>query len=274
MSGPREFRLLGDPVAHSLSPAIHRAAFEAWGVDATYTLQRVGPDELERAVRDAADRGGGNVTLPHKRAVARLLDRGSPHVAATGACNCFWRTSEGSLAGDNTDVEGFLAAVRDLGADVSGGRALVLGAGGAARAALRGLQLLGARRIDVWNRTAERARRLVTELAGDLDVLERRPTEGRYDLVVNATRLGLDEADPLPLDLSGGLAETALDLVYGRHGTPWTRHADEHGVPAMDGTRMLVHQAALSLARWFPEREAPLDAMFAVVRWQADDASG
>ena len=271
----REFRLLGDPVAHSLSPAIHRAAFEAWGVADTYRLERVEAGGLERAVREAAERGGGNVTLPHKEAVAKLLDRRSRHVTSTGACNCFWRTADGELAGDNTDVEGFVAAARDLGAEVSGGRVLVLGAGGAARAVIRGLQLMGARRIELWNRTEGRARRLSTELSGELDVLERRPTDGRYDLVVNATRLGLADTDPLPLDLSGGLADAALDLVYGRgpDGTAWTRHATRHGVDAADGAGMLVHQAALSLARWFPGREPPLTTMLAAVRGGSGDAS-
>lgn len=268
----REFRLLGDPVAHSLSPIIHRAAFDAWGVDDAYRLLRVEAAGLERAVRDAARAGGGNVTLPHKEAVARLLDVPSGHVVATGACNCFWPAPHGGLAGDNTDVEGFVAAVRALGADATAGRALVLGAGGAARAVVRGLHLLGAGSIDVWNRTPDRARRLAAELDGEIEVLEALPADIRYDLVVNATRLGLHPGDRLPLDLSSGRAAAALDLVYGRRGTAWTRHAASLGIPALDGKEMLVHQAAGSLAHWFPGCEPPLEAMLDAVRRETRDA--
>jgi len=268
----REFRLLGDPVAHSLSPVIHRAAFDAWGVADTYTLRRVEAAGLERAVREAAWAGGGNVTLPHKEAVARLLDAPSGHVIATGACNCFWLTPEGGLAGDNTDVDGFVAASRALGAAVTGGRALVLGAGGAARAVVRGLRLMGAASIDLWNRTPERARRLAAELDEGIEVLETPPADARHDLVVNATRLGLHAEDPLPLDLSSGHAGAALDLVYGPRGTAWTRHAASLGIPARDGTEMLVHQAAGSLAHWFPGREPPLEAMLDAARRETLDA--
>ncbi|MFV1985778.1 MAG: shikimate dehydrogenase [Gemmatimonadota bacterium] len=261
----REFVLLGDPVAHSLSPRIHAAAFDAWGVDATYRAQRVEAAGLAAAVRSAAAGGGGNVTLPYKRAVAALLEDATPDVVETGACNCFWRDRGDTLAGDNTDVGGFIRALGDLDVEVTGAAVLILGAGGAAGAVVRAVQRLGAGRVEIWNRTTARARRLAAEVAGDVIVHDRLPEEGAYDLVVNATACGLRLADPLPMDLRGGTA-AAFDLVYAPGGTPWVKHAAALGIPATDGLGMLVHQAALSLRRWFPDREPPLKEMFRAAR--------
>jgi len=286
-----EFVLLGDPVSHSLSPAIHQAAFAAWGIDARYRLRRVGADGLAAAVREAVRGGGGNVTLPHKQAVATLIEERMPDLLETGACNCFWMTSEGLLAGDNTDVAGFLAALDDLVAPndeaapddpvapVSEGRVLVLGAGGAARAVVIALGRLGVASVDLWNRTPENAHRLVAELKGGpgsapIRVLDRRPRDGAYALVVNATRLGLDASDPLPITLEDGVAESVFDLVYGSGGTPWVRRAASLGIPACDGLLMLVHQAARSLERWFPDREPPIPDMLEAARAAANAAAG
>lgn len=262
---PREFSLLGQPVDHSLSPRIHGAAFAAWGVDDRYVLRPVQASELDQAVLDAAARGGGNVTLPHKQAVARLLDRPTDAVRATGACNCFWKTPDGHLAGDNTDVGGFIRALEDFGLELSGSEVLVLGAGGAARAVLQGLHRLGVAHVDVWGRTESRVRAMVEDTAVPAAVLGALPSVGDYLLVVNATRLGLDPSDPLPVDLSSGFGGAAFDLVYTGNGTTWVRHAAALGIPATDGLGMLVHQAALSLRRWFPDREPPVAEMFAAV---------
>jgi len=286
-----EFVLLGDPVGHSLSPAIHRAAFEAWGIAVRYRLRRVEADGLAAAVREAARGGGGNVTLPHKQAVATLIEEPMPDLLETGACNCFWMTSEGRLAGDNTDVAGFLAALDELAAPgdgaapdvpaapVSDGRVLVLGAGGAARAVVVALGRLGVASVDLWNRTPENARRLVAELKrgpGSVPIraLDRRPRDGGYALVVNATRLGLDASDPLPIELEDGVAQSVFDLVYGSGGTPWVRRAAGLGIPACDGLIMLVHQAARSLQRWFPDREPRISVMLEAARAAADAATG
>lgn len=262
------FALLGCPVEHSVSPAIHRAAFARLGVDAGYEAVPVRADGLEAAMRTWAGRGGGNVTLPHKEPAAALLEAPREAVRATAACNCFWRDPSGELAGDNTDVGGFLAAVREL--PVPGGlpgtRALLLGAGGAARAVLYALLEAGAARVDVANRTVARARELVQRVGSGAEERARvvpfgdRPASD-YDVVVNATSLGLRPSDPLPLRLDGAEVGAVLDLVYGPGGTRWTRHARELGTPAADGLGMLVHQAALSLRRWLPGTEPPLTAM-------------
>lgn len=264
------FALLGSPVEHSVSPQIHRAAFAHLGLDASYEAVRVGEDGLASAMRTWARRGGGNVTLPHKERAAALLEAPYEAVRATAACNCFWRDpSSGRLTGDNTDVGGFVAAVREL--ELPGGlpgtRALLLGAGGAARAVLHALLEAGAARVDVANRTASRARELVRQFEADGKAGRARavPFEASspssYDLVVNATSLGLRPSDPLPLRLDSAEVGAALDLVYAAGGTGWTRHARALGIPAADGLGMLVHQAALSLRRWLPGTDPPLEAM-------------
>lgn len=271
--GPRLFALLGRPVAHSLSPALHRAAFRALDVDAAYGALEVADDEVAPAMRVLArSGGGGNVTLPHKERAAAALDRPSGAVRATGACNCFWASPAGGLAGDNTDVEGFLGAVAELvpGGDdgLEGREVLLLGAGGAARAVLHGCLRSGAERVDLLNRTRSRAEavaRDVGEGQGRVRALSGRDEmEGRYDLAVNATSLGVDPDDPMPLDLSGLELRAVFDLVYGSGSTDWILHARRLGIPASDGREMLVRQAAASLQRWLG-RSPPLDAMRAAL---------
>lgn len=261
-AGQRPFALIGDPVAHSPSPAMYEAAFRTLGLRARYSLARV-PAARPEAVgptmrRLSAAGGGGNVTLPHKRAAARALDWSSPTVIRTGACNCFWLDDRDRLAGDNTDVAGFLSAVQELAVtSLEGADILLLGAGGAARAVLVAAAMAGASRVDVLGRSARRVRILIDE-AGNGCGRAAEESEARdrpYALVVNATPLGLSPMDPLPLRLEGLRVEAVLDLVYGPDGTAWTRHAESLGLPAMDGLSMLVHQAALSVRRWYPGAE-------------------
>lgn len=261
----RDFVLIGDPVAHSLSPRIHRAVFDYWGVDAGYDVLRVGAGDLQAELSKAARSGGGNITLPHKRAAARCLDQATADVGATGACNCFWGLEDGGVAGDNTDVGGFTAALAEVLDDVSGAGVLVLGAGGAARAVVHALLGLGVAEIRVWNRTRDRALRLAARFGGAVQVVDD-PAFEPADLLVNATRLGLEPSDPLPCDLSETDFGAVFDLVYACGGTPLVRVARELGIPATDGLPMLVHQAALSLLRWFPDRDPPLEVMFRAVR--------
>lgn len=261
-AGVRTFVLLGWPVEHSLSPAIYRAAFRALELEAVYGALPVRENEVASTMRAVARAGGGNVTVPHKREAAAVLDRPSAAVRRTGACNCFWMEEE-TLAGDNTDVGGFRLALEGWRAvSLPPSRVLLLGAGGAARAVLAALLDEGAERVDVLNRTTERARRMVGEVtaAGEAGEGAARAASGEeevrergYDLVVNATSLGMSPGDPLPLDLRTVDAAAAFDLVYGSDGpggTAWVRHASELGVPATDGLEMLVRQAALSVRRW------------------------
>lgn len=264
----REFVLIGDPIAHSLSPRIHSAVFDHWDVKARYGVTRVDARDVPEALSRAAARGGGNVTLPHKRAAARCLDAPSADVVATGACNCFWGLEDGAIAGDNTDVGGFIASLPEVLADASGASVLLLGAGGAARAVVHALLGLGVSEIRVRNRTRERARLLAADFGGAVQVADEPASRGA-DLLVNATRLGLEPSDPLPCDLAETGVGAVFDLVYAPGETPLVRAARERGIPAQDGLPMLVHQAALSLRRWFPDRDPPLDVMFRAVHGAA-----
>jgi len=262
----RVLTLLGDPVAHSASPEIQNAAFEAAGVDGIYVAVRCAGDDLFGFMHGLARAGGGgNVTLPHKEKAASILDVRSDAVRRTGACNTFWGDEKGRIHGDNTDVEGFRRALRVfLGGSGSDARVLLLGAGGAARAALLGLLEEGASEVLLYNRTQERARAVARRIGGpQVRVVPlRRELDGEdVDLVVNATRLGLSPDDPSPVDV--GLlsrAGAAMDLVYGRHTTAFVRSAEEAGVRATDGLEMLVQQAAASFECWW-DAEAPVAVM-------------
>ena len=262
----RLFALLGAPVHHSLSPTLQNAAFGATGMRAVYVALHTWKELVEPLMRElAARRGGGNVTVPHKARAARAVDRPSEAARATGACNTFWWDEADGLCGDNTDVEGFGAAARHvLGTDLGGCRLLLVGAGGAARAvAFAGVQA-GAGRIDIHNRTVDRAERLVRDLGSPsvLSILARldqaRSTE--YDLVVNATSLGIRPGDPLPLDPSTLRASTLLDLTDGEDEAPWVAAARRAGWHAEDGRRMLVEQAAAAFERW-SNRQGPREVM-------------
>lgn len=257
--------LLGDPVEHSLSPRMQNAAFQAAGVDGIYVALRCNGDALPGLIRGIAHAGGaGNVTVPHKMAAAVVLDRATAAVERTGACNTFW-LEDGGVCGDNTDVAGFSAAAGQLLGPLAGTRVLVLGAGGAARAVVLALLDAGAEGIWVRNRSVERAEMLrealdprharITLVAPDA-----LPAED-FDLVVNATRLGLapDDGPPIDLERLGGVG-AVMDLVYAPGGTRWVRSARERGLPAADGIAMLLGQGAASFALWWG-RPAPMDAM-------------
>lgn len=258
--------LLGDPVGHSLSPRIQNAAFEAAGIDARYVALRCERPDVGVLMGAIGRAGGaGNVTLPHKEEARRAVREVTGAADRTGAVNTFW-SQDGRLLGDNTDVEGFLAAARALLGEEPGGRILLLGAGGAARAALVALLSCGVERVEVVNRTPERARRLADDLRDPRIRVGRSPGasgEG-WDLVVNATSLGLSDADPLPVDPGVGDIGALLDLVYRPRETTLVRRARALGIPAEDGGVMLVEQGGASFRRWFG-KEPPLDVMRAAL---------
>lgn len=264
-SRTRLIALLGDPVEHSLSPVMQNAAFRAAGVDAVYVALRCDAVALPGLLHGIAHAGGaGNVTVPHKTDAAGLLDRATSAVERTGACNTFWLENN-RVCGDNTDVAGFDAAVQELVGPPAGARVLLLGAGGAARAVT--LALLDANVGGIWvrNRSAERARLLQEALdpghARITAVEPRDLADENFDLVVNATSLGLTAGDAQPLDLDGlGRIGAVLDLVYAPGGTAWVRSARERNIPAADGLGVLVGQGAASFGRWWG-RPAPVDAM-------------
>lgn len=268
-AGTRLFALLGDPVSHSRSPVMQNAAFRAADVDGVYLALRCSASDVAGLIAGVAHAdGGGNVTIPHKGTAAAALERPTDAVLATGACNTFWLES-GRICGDNTDVYGFRVAVEALLGSCSGIRALILGAGGASRAAAVALAAGHAARIEVLNRSAERAHKMRLDLASAVPGLrvieETAVSRDAFDLVVNATSLGLRPGDPLPLDLHKVYrAGAVLDLVCSPGGTAWTQHALAAGVPAAEGTTMLVAQGAAAFERWW-RVPAPFEVMHAAI---------
>jgi len=257
--------VLGFPVSHSRSPAMMNAAFAELRMDWRYVHLPIPPALFAETVRALAASGyrGTNVTIPHKVAAHDLVDELTPAAEAIGAVNTliFDDRKDGRIRGDNTDAVGVIEA---LGTPVAGRRALVLGAGGAARAVVWALREAGAE-VAVWNRTPGRA----TALAAELGVRAVKRGEPA-DILVNATSVGLhgeDSIEDLPLTPS----ELVLDLVYGPEPTALTEWAESHGAKVVDGLEVLVRQGARSLELW-TSRPAPLDAMRAAVR--ASSTSG
>jgi shikimate dehydrogenase len=262
----RLFALLGDPVHHSLSPVMHEAAMRRAGIDAAYVALRCTTEDVPGLLLGLAYAGGGgNVTIPHKGVAACTVDAPSARVRATRACNTFWLYRK-RVHGENTDVPAFAAALKRVVPDLRGTRVLILGAGGAARAAIFSLLEQHSAAITVLARSAARAREIeqvagrstkrvtfTTSLPGIRD-------EG-FDVVVNATPLGLRASDPLPLQLHRIAAVTAVfDMVYKAGGTRWTNYARSLGVPAAEGSEMLILQAAAAFELWFGV-DAPVDMM-------------
>jgi shikimate dehydrogenase len=263
----RVFLLLGDPVEHSLSPRFQNAALRDRAIDAVYAALRCDSASVAPLIRVLCRAGGGgNVTTPHKAAAAAAIERPSAAVVRTGACNTFWG-DDGVICGDNTDVHGFIVAAAKLLPSLKGASVLVLGAGGAAAAAVVAAIDARAQAVQILNRTGTRADELARSLDPDgslvrvcrsVDVVERQS----FDLVVNATSIGLPHGDALPLDLSRvGTVRAVLDMAYG-HGrvTPFVAHARALGIAAGDGREMLLAQGAASFVRWFGE-PAPHAAM-------------
>jgi shikimate dehydrogenase len=254
--------VLGWPVAHSRSPAMHRAAFATLGLgDWTYQHLPVPPELLADTVGGLPGAGfvGANVTIPHKEAALALADTATPRARAIGAANTLsFDAGTGALHADNTDAPGLIAA---LPVAAAGSRALVLGAGGSARAVAWALHDAGAEEVWVWNRNPERAERL----AADLGVRATREAPAA-EILVNCTPAGLAGAAPQfkgwPVE-ADHLSNYAcvIDLVYVSRGTtPLLRAAEQAGCAVVDGLEILVRQGAESLSAW-TGRQAPLQAM-------------
>lgn len=255
----RVFAILGDPVAHSLSPAMQNAAFRVLGLRAVYVPIRCSADDVPGLIRALSRAGGGgNVTVPHKEVAARAVDRRRPTVERLGACNAFWG-EDGACVGDNTDVAGLLAALDEL--EAPPGAWLVLGTGGGARAAIGAARERGTA-VSVASRSADRRRRF-EDWAATQGV--RTADAGRCTVIVNTTPLGLSASDPLPLAQPPRGASVALDMCYADGGTPWVRAMRDAGLRTADGRAMLVAQGAAALERWFPGVRAPVEVMRAAV---------
>lgn len=278
MSGPRRIAgttrlaaVIGDPVDHSLSPALLNAAFAAEGLDWAFVALRVTRADLVAAVAGARAFGlaGLSVTTPHKSEVARLLDELAPSATSAGAVNCI--TAEGGhLVGHNTDGAGVLGAAAEIGFTADGGRALVLGAGGAARAAIVALTQSGAQ-VGVWARRAEAAE-VASAAGGPLARAVPNPDPQGWDLVVNATSLGMSREDRSPLSRPFSPGQRALEMVYAVGETDFEAQARGSGCPTAGGASVLLHQAGAAFHLW-TGRDAPLAEMRVAVSSAQESAT-
>jgi shikimate dehydrogenase len=248
----------GWPVAHSRSPQMHNAALRTLGLsDWRYQRLPLPPERFAETIRALPRAGfrGVNVTIPHKEAALALATKATETARAVGAANTLTFEPDGTIEADNTDAGGFLAA---LPGSVYGKTALVLGAGGAARAVVYALRQAGAAEVRIWNRTPERAAALAAELGATVG-------SAPGDVIVNCTSVGLHDPElpfkALPLnadDLHAG--RLVVDLVYRHGGTLLLRTARANGAEVADGLEILVAQGAASLERW-TGRTAPDAAM-------------
>jgi shikimate dehydrogenase len=305
MPGLTRVGLLGWPLGHSVSPAMHNAAFEALCMAGHYEALPAPPDRLADAVRSLAARGyrGANVTIPHKQAVMPLLDGLSDAARAIGAINTIIvtrspeavapskvgddfpdRPTQTILRGDNTDWLGFLHPLDEGGFDLAGASVLLLGAGGAARAVVYALAQRGVGQITILNRTPAHARDLavhahalgvtncqplhVRRSAAQVQVLAIANWQLPIDLVVNTTPAGMwphVDESPWPAELPFPPGALAYDLVYRPERTRFLQQAEAAGCATQGGLEMLVVQGAAAFELW-TGREPPVDVMLAAAR--------
>jgi shikimate dehydrogenase len=265
--------IMGWPVAHSLSPRLHGHWLLRYGIDGAYVPLPVPPERLEQALSALPAFGfaGVNLTIPHKEMAVPLMDRLSPTAARIGAVNTVVVEADGTLSGDNTDGFGFIAALSESAAGwrAASGPAVLLGAGGAARAVAVALLEAGVPEVRLLNRTSERARALAGELGGAIHAVDWTARAAALDgaaLLVNTTSLGMRGQPPLILALDA-LPRTALitDVVYTPLITPLLALAQARGNPVVDGFGMLLHQARPGFRAWFGVDPAVDDDLRAVV---------
>lgn len=275
--------VIGYPVEHSLSPAMHNAAIAHLGLDYVYLPFPVSPQKLKEAIAgfEAIGVVGFNLTIPHKQAILTLLAQISPAAEAIGAVNTVWRTEAG-WKGTNTDVEGFIAPLQGMSRDWSQSAATILGNGGAARAVVAGCVELGCREIRVVGRDRAKLAQFQqswhnTPFAGCLTVHlwdELPEVVLQTDLLINATPVGMaPHRDRSPLTPSvlaqvrGGTV--AYDLIYTPSPTLFLQQMQEKGAIAIDGSEMLVQQGAAALQIWL-QRSVPVEIMRQALQAQLD----
>jgi shikimate dehydrogenase len=254
--------VMGWPVDHSRSPALHGFWLKTYGIEGTYERLPVRPEDLHAALRTLAENGfvGVNLTVPHKEAALEAVDEISPVAKRIGAVNTIFVTSDGRLRATNTDGYGFITSLEAgaPGYDAKAGPAVVLGAGGAARAICVALQDAGVPEICLINRTTGRAEMLARDLGGVFVVApwqERARHLKTANLLVNATTLGMKGQAPLDLDLSAlAPAATVSDIVYVPLETPLLAAARARGNVTVDGLGMLLYQAQPGFEGWFGKR--------------------
>lgn len=274
--------LIGSPVSHSVSPPMHNAAFAELGIDWAYIPIPVSPEpasRIEEAVLGLRALGlrGSNVTVPHKQNVIPFMDRVSTAVEAIGAVNTIRVEEDGTFYGDNTDAPGFIRDLRDHQVDVVGKDALILGAGGSARAIVFGLADAGCSSITILNRTRAKADELASTMqqffpncqitSGDApnDIRQYAP---RADCIINTTSLGMTpniKTTPWDESISFRSGQVVYDLVYNPAQTRFLQKASNDGAQAINGLGMLVWQGAISLEIW-TGLDAPSEVMFTAVK--------
>jgi shikimate dehydrogenase len=254
--------IMGWPIAHSRSPALHGFWLAEHRIDGAYVPLAVPPERLEQALRALPALGfrGCNLTIPHKRAALEAMDRVDPFARRIGAMNTVIVAPDGSLEGSNTDVFGFRENLREQAPDwrPAAGPAVVLGAGGSARSVIAALSAAGVREIRVVNRTLGRAETLAGQLAAPETRITVHPWQSRAEvlrgagILVNTTSLGMDKEPPLDIDLDAlPLTAVVVDIVYVPLETGLLAAARRRGHPVVDGLGMLLHQGRPGFAAWF-----------------------
>ena len=261
--------VIGSPVRHSISPAIHNAAFAALDLDWVYVAFEVREGATQPALDAVRALGirGLSVTMPHKTAVADAVDELTDAARALRAVNCVVNR-DGWLVGDNTDGAGFVDAFRhDTGGDLAGRRCGVIGGGGAARAVVRAIAVAGAAEVIVVNRSTPAAA-VAADLAGPCGRVGTIDDLSRCDVVINATPLGMAGPSAASVPMAGDLLQPGqilVDLVYNPLETPWLAAARARGIEAHNGLSMLVFQAAQAFGQWTGVA-APVEAMLTAAR--------
>jgi len=265
--------VMGWPVKHSLSPTLHAYWLKENGLEGEYDLIEVSPEELEKEIKSLQRRGfaGVNITVPHKEKAAAMVDELENNARRIGAVNAITVRGDGTLLGRNTDGFGFLENLKACAPEwrANHGPAVVLGAGGAARAIVAALMDAGVPELRLINRTGERAQKLARDVDSSIQVLpwnERAKALGGANVLVNTTSLGMDSNPPLDLDLDA-LPQTALvnDIVYRPLETTLLAQARSRGNPVADGLGMLIHQARPCFTEWFGGKAEATDGLRAAL---------
>ena len=265
--------VIGWPVSHSLSPRLHGFWLKELGIDGTYSALTVAPDGLENSLRSLPERGfaGVNLTLPHKEAAATIVDTMDSVASRIGAVNTIVVGADGNLAGSNTDGYGFIENLKSCAPEWTADNksAVILGAGGAARAIIAALLDAGLKELRLVNRTLSRAESLKDDIGGAIIVVpwaDRTKVLEGAGLLVNTTTLGMTDEEPLEIDLSPLPAKAVVtDIVYAPLTTPLLKDAAGRGNLTVDGLGMLLHQARPGFDQWFGAEPVVTDALRAHV---------
>lgn len=262
--------VIGYPVKHTLSPVLHNYWLQQYNIDGAYIPLEVSPENIVEVIKTLPKMGlrGCNITVPHKEAVIAALDEVSDIAKRIGAVNTITVTNEGKLLGTNTDAYGFIQNVKNQVADIdfSAGRAVVIGAGGAARAICAGLQDENVPEIIIVNRTQEKAEAIQTHLGGEIKVVSWKDRESVLscaNFLVNTSILGMQGKPALELNISL-LPDNAVvaDIVYTPLQTQLLKDAKDNGLKAVSGLGMLLHQAVPGFEFWFGTKPQVTDALY------------